>query len=92
MIVFLLQETIAKITLCYDWTHDFVMSLLKIFSKHTTILCANDVQIMKWISWHMQQTISKTNHCILWVVSGSVICCGGGNLELTRKTRKGLVR
>ena len=36
----------------------------------------------------MQQTISKTNHCILWVVGASY--CGGGNLELTRKTREGL--
>ena len=53
----------------------------------TCIYCvflANDVQIMKWISWHMQQTIREkqtTTVCIQWVVVG-VTSCGSSNLGI----------
>ena len=48
------------------------------------VFLANDVQIMKWISWHMQQTIREkqtTTVCIQWVVVG-VTSCGSSNLGI----------
>ena len=58
----------------YDW-QKFAIIVLQFWTNFETaisrICLANDVQIMKWISWHMQQTIREKQTTIFsgwWLV------------------------